>query len=507
MLIHDRVYDVSEFVRKHPGGSVIRYYLGQDATDAFEGFHQRSEKAHKWLKAIPSRPVRADDNFTTDTRSRELITNFQKFRQGLIDDGYFKPDYLHVVYRLIELVLMFALSFWLLRQNFFLLGIFVGGIASGRCGWVQHEGGHHSLTGKVWLDQLIQKVTISFGLVTSGPKWNAMHTKHHATPQKEDFDVDVDTLPFVAFYKEALERGRRIHMTPNWWLRYQHYTFLPVTSVFNVFFWHFYLHPREYLFKRPDPLTAVVVASRYIVHYACTLAVHGWFLSTWTLFASLFIAGIYLFGNFSLNHTHLPTTKADEERTWAEYGIDYTMNVDCNWFVNWWMGYLNCQIEHHLFPTMPQYKQPQIVERTRQFCQENGMKYQSMPYIKALGAMLGNLRNIAHQVDDVLPPLPERQRAYREAKKARSLAAMADKETASEDSDASSVPVTTSRAAGKGGKLTASKRNPSVANLSTSESGDGDDDVRSDAAFVPPASAGGRKAAHKRGQRATVAAK
>jgi hypothetical protein len=46
---------------KHPGGSVISFYDNMDATDVFNAFHLRSEKAQKWLETLPRRPVTKDD--------------------------------------------------------------------------------------------------------------------------------------------------------------------------------------------------------------------------------------------------------------------------------------------------------------------------------------------------------------------------------------------------------------------------------------------------------------
>lgn len=39
-------YDVTEFIKKHPGGTVIEYYTekGEDATHAVQQFHKRSKE-------------------------------------------------------------------------------------------------------------------------------------------------------------------------------------------------------------------------------------------------------------------------------------------------------------------------------------------------------------------------------------------------------------------------------------------------------------------------------
>jgi predicted heme/steroid binding protein len=60
MIINGVVYDVSAFVKRHPGGKVITYQLGSDASDAYNNFHLRSKKAAKMLASLPSRPVDAD---------------------------------------------------------------------------------------------------------------------------------------------------------------------------------------------------------------------------------------------------------------------------------------------------------------------------------------------------------------------------------------------------------------------------------------------------------------
>jgi cytochrome b involved in lipid metabolism len=53
-------YDVTNFVRKHPGGSIIDYYTqrGEDATHAIQQFHQRSsKKIDIMLKSFKKRPA------------------------------------------------------------------------------------------------------------------------------------------------------------------------------------------------------------------------------------------------------------------------------------------------------------------------------------------------------------------------------------------------------------------------------------------------------------------
>src|SRR3989338_2275682 len=65
LLINGFLYDVNGF--KHPGGSIIKFFTsGGDATDAFEQFHLRSDRAHKMLDAIPHRPAPPEEIKTAE---------------------------------------------------------------------------------------------------------------------------------------------------------------------------------------------------------------------------------------------------------------------------------------------------------------------------------------------------------------------------------------------------------------------------------------------------------
>ena len=74
MIVNGRVYDVSSFIKRHPGGSVIKFQLGSDASDAYNNFHLRSKKADKMLASLPNRPV--DSKEYSMTRCRATTSSF-----------------------------------------------------------------------------------------------------------------------------------------------------------------------------------------------------------------------------------------------------------------------------------------------------------------------------------------------------------------------------------------------------------------------------------------------
>ena len=45
VIVHDRVYDVTTFVPKHPGGNMIRVNAGGECTALFESYHPLKARA------------------------------------------------------------------------------------------------------------------------------------------------------------------------------------------------------------------------------------------------------------------------------------------------------------------------------------------------------------------------------------------------------------------------------------------------------------------------------
>lgn len=82
-------YDVTSFISRHPGGSVIKYYTqsGEDATHAIQQFHQRSPgRVKMMMNAFKKRPA-------SDSERGYCLTNFYlEFSESLCDFSWIGPD-------------------------------------------------------------------------------------------------------------------------------------------------------------------------------------------------------------------------------------------------------------------------------------------------------------------------------------------------------------------------------------------------------------------------------
>lgn len=397
LCIQDTWYNIDEFIQRHPGGSVIQYYINQDATMVFEEMHRHSKKAWKVLRSLPTveKPVIRQH----DASTQQMLEDFRKWKVSLEERGFFTPSIRHTIYRNLEVIALFAFATYLLSFDSYFahfLSALTYGLFGGRCGWLQHEAGHHSLSGYPTVDKIMQKISMGCGLMVSDSMWNSMHNKHHATTQKIDHDIDLDTMPLVLFHPKAAPKNGAFSST---WLQYQAYTFIPITSGFLVlFFWMFYLHPRKVI-RDKDYLQAFFMLLGHIGRpYLLSKIVgfnHSFFYCYLHMMFSMYITGMYLFGHFSLSHTFMPIVENFENPNWVEYSLAHTVDIDTQSpLISWIMGYLNCQCVHHLFPQMPQFRQPQVSNELVEFAKKWDLPYYHISYSKAWSLMLENLHTV-----------------------------------------------------------------------------------------------------------------
>mmetsp|Transcript_21082 Transcript_21082/g.25310 ORF Transcript_21082/g.25310 Transcript_21082/m.25310 type:complete len:454 (+) Transcript_21082:161-1522(+) len=427
ILIDGNFYDTTGF--KHPGGSIIGFLAGSgaDATETYKEFHTRSKKADKFLKSLPSRPATASElhhalslptvsGKDADKKSASgstaaaasLAKDYNEFRDSLEKEGFFEPNLPHVVWRLTEVVLMFGLAHWLIAQQSLvplLAGIILHGVTQGRCGWLMHEGGHYSLTGVIKIDRTIQEVVYGVGCGMSGAWWRNQHNKHHATPQKLQHDVDLNTLPFVAFHKSVLPSGKKAPKPGSLqaiWVRNQAYLFAPVVCLLVGLGWTLVLHPRHAVrTKRHVELASF--AFRYGGLFAMWAPLYGVAGAVGLYLVCFAVGTTYIFTNFAVSHTHLPVSNPEDYLHWVQYSSDHTTNIQPSWWCNWWMSYLNFQIEHHLFPSMPQFRHKIIAPRVKALFDKHGLKYDVRGYFSAMHDTFRNLDSVGQAMDELNP--------------------------------------------------------------------------------------------------------
>eukprot|EP01083_Nonionella_stella_P229298 811761_1 len=402
ILIDNRLYDVTSF--RHPGGSIIKFFIvndnsetPRDATDTWNGFHARSDRARRWLKVLPSKPY--VPYVPPDPAISAILTDFRALKAELEAEGLFEPSVPHMAYRFAELAILLFFGVWLIHAGWSFTGCVLLGVMQGRVGWVQHEAGHFSLTGRPSVDIAIQQFTLGIFNGLSSSWWRSTHNKHHAGAQHLGHDPDLETLPLVAF---NMHIASRVGNLGKWWIRLQTYMFPMVSTMLVVFFWLFFLHPRRLMH-----LGGKMEIASIVLHYILVWVIFGNFSllsilggltvvtwvganynflqfplthtakpvleseehEDWVIFGNFSLLSIlggltvvtwvganYNFLQFPLTHTAKPVLESEEHEDWVTNAALRSTNINPSWWCDWMMGYLNYQIEHHLFPSLPQFR-------------------------------------------------------------------------------------------------------------------------------------------------------
>jgi len=158
---------------------------------------------------------------------------------------------------------------------------------------------------------------------------------------------------------------------------------LPLNGTLFICAINFYYHP-HYIIKRGLWNEALALLTHFGLAYAT--------IGVWPYMLAKSFMSLYLSSSFALNHTHLPITY--EHKHWVEFGMLHTANVSPGVFNDWWLILLNYQIEHHLFPTMPQYNLRYMVDRVKALAKKYDIPYES-------NTLLESYMKIFHHVFDV----------------------------------------------------------------------------------------------------------
>jgi len=371
-------YNITDFVKKHPGGKVITYYQGMDATDVFHALHARSQKAPKWLETLPRRKI---DKQSLDDASDPLIADFRKLREELIKEGRFEPIWSVQIVRMLEALFLYFMVFYLIRQGYWLVGSVVYGFYIGRNGLLMHDMGHRAFTGDVKKDYWWQWFIFALCLSGSSTFWCNQHNKHHAATQEIKHDTDLDTLPAVAFNYVTAKQGHPSVMKWQW------LTFIPSQSLL-FFLWKF-THTRYAIRTKNYP----ELIAHFIHHVIEIYLMWDQGIGAMMTYVGVgwAIGGIYLATIFSLNHTHKPVVAAFTRRDWVRRAAYYTTNLTHSFLVSWFVGYLNYQIEHHLFPSIPHPQLPYISSRVQRLFEKHSIPYDMQDFPTAFKLTINNL--------------------------------------------------------------------------------------------------------------------
>lgn len=276
---------------------------------------------------------------------------------------------------------------------------------------VMHEGGHQTFSRHTWINEVSAYSLNVLGGITY--YWKIKHNiNHHTYTNIEGIDSDIDVKPFMRLHHDQPWR---------WYHRFQHiyWVFLYALSYLS---WIFYEDFQKYLSGRIStnsekirmPLrehlifwfTKILYLTLYMVMPILLVGFAPWLIG---FVIVTLVCGLTTSIVFQLAHVvegtqfHSLQGCQGTKHEWAIHQMVSTANFATqNKTLHWFLGGLNFQVEHHLFPRISHIHYPVINQYVKDVCREYKVVYNEYnTMLKAIVSHIHHLRKLGRMSDPI----------------------------------------------------------------------------------------------------------
>lgn len=299
------------------------------------------------------------------------------------------------------LILVFNPAAWISVLLYVVMGFGVAGIGLS----VMHDANHGAYSRHKWVNNLM---SYSMNLIGANSfTWKIQHNVlHHSYTNIYELDEDIDDKPFLRLSPHG--KYRKYH-------RFQHYYALFLYSLATVS-WVIQKDFKQLIHYAKTGIAqqngfnvtreAVIMIVSKVLYFAYViglpillgvnvgLAIAGFFIAH--MVAGLFITIIFQLAHVVEGPDHfLPDPSGRMDDIWAIHQLKTTANFSRHSkFLTWFVGGLNFQVEHHLFPNICHIHYKKISEIVQKTAKEYNLPYYEHKYfLQAVASHLRVLRS------------------------------------------------------------------------------------------------------------------
>jgi len=280
-------------------------------------------------------------------------------------------------------ILFGGFPFWVAMVMYLIMGIGISGIGFS----VMHDANHGAYSKNKWVNRILGLSLNAIG--GSAFTWKVQHNMlHHTFTNIYGIDEDIHDKPILRLSPHGKKTG--IH-------RFQHiyaiilYGFATVSWVLFKDFKQLAIYNKvgytqKIGYEKTRAIFGVILTKVLYIAYMVVLPLlvtdYLWWQLLVGILAMHFVAGVVITTIFQLAHVvedahhPLPNKTGDIENDWAIHQMYTTANfARNNKLVSWFVGGLNFQVEHHLFPMICHVHYKKIAPIVKQTAEEYGVPY------------------------------------------------------------------------------------------------------------------------------------
>lgn len=264
----------------------------------------------------------------------------------------------------------------------------------GQIGLIGHDAGHRQLFRSAWRNDLVGYICgASIGL--SFTSWLRIHNAHHASPNRDEVDPDIN-FPFFAH--SAAQVKRRTNYIARWIIRHQAWLYMPLLtftafSIRRTGVVHFLQRT-----IRETWIDQMLFWGHFVLYLGLLFSVLPLMHAVLFIGVHQLLWGLYFGSIFAPNHKGMPMLDRSTKMDFLHEQVLTARNIRGNILIDLWYGGLNYQIEHHLFPAMPRQNLRRTQGIVKGFCLANGIPYHETGMVRSYVEILSHMRTIGRLV-------------------------------------------------------------------------------------------------------------
>lgn len=272
---------------------------------------------------------------------------------------------------------------WQIVLSYMVMGFGLAGIGFS----IMHDANHGSYSKHKLVNRTLGYLLDAVG--GSSINWRIQHNiKHHTYTNVHQIDEDIKTAPILRFSpNEKIKPIHRFQFIYAWFL----YGLMTIWWVFGKDVLQLIRYNKEDLIKTQHvdfkkSVVSLIVSKLIYLTYILVIPVlvlgNLWYAPLIGFFALHFIAGLFMAIVFQPAHvletTQFPTLDQNGriDNVWAIHQLQTTANfAPKSRLLHWFIGGLNFQIEHHLFPNVCHVHYKNISKIVQETSAEFGLPY------------------------------------------------------------------------------------------------------------------------------------
>jgi fatty acid desaturase len=330
-------------------------------------------------------------------RARERqVSQFTALTRTVQEAGLMTRKRAYYWTRFVVLTLVLAglvTAFVLIGESWWQLAVAAAfAVVLGQVMFLGHDAAHRQIFASGRMNEWASLVIANLYAGMSYGWWTHKHSRHHAKPNQVEADPDIKT---GALYFHTEDLTKPVKGATAWMRARQGYLFFPLLLLEGL---NLHVSGVRTIFGRGEVKRRPVEIAFVTLRLGGYLALVFWVLPVGMAFAflgvQLALFGLYMGAVFAPNHKGMPIVPKSAKIDFLRRQVLMSRNVKGGRFMDWFMGGLNYQVEHHLFPSMPRPNLRKVQPIVREFCATHDIPYTETSLMESYGIVIRYLNKV-----------------------------------------------------------------------------------------------------------------